>query len=96
MASPLVVEARRRLRAFVRREASLTDLYRWLAEQVVATSAEASDAELRETLGHTILYLYEYQDGYRTREEIRAYIARLIGESPLVEADHGSRAPAAG
>lgn len=63
---------------FARRESTLTELYDWLMQHVVASGAERHDAALRAILGHTILYLYEYQDGYRTRESIRAYAAQLV------------------
>ena len=77
MPSKLHAAARRRLAAFVQRESSLTELYNWLTEHIVATGAEVQDTALRDALGHTILYLYEYQGGHRTSEEIREYVAGL-------------------
>ena len=84
MPSSLAVAVRERLSAFAWQEASLTELYDWLMDHVVSTGAEQLDAELRAVLGHTILYLYEYQDHYRSREEIRSYVAGLL--APVVEA----------
>lgn len=77
MPNTLHAEARRQLEAFVQRESSLTELYNWLTEHIVATGAEVEDPALRDALGHTILYLYEYQDGHRISEDIREYVAGL-------------------
>ncbi len=78
MPTILADQARTQLQAFVRRDLTLPGLYDWLVDHVIATEDMDRDPAVKAVIGNTILYLYEYQAGHRTREDIRKYVAGLL------------------
>ena len=84
MSTILAEYARRKLAEYLSGDVSLADLYDWLVDHVIASERAQRDPDVRAVIGNTILYLYEYQAGHRTRDEIRRYVAARL-EAPAVQ-----------
>lgn len=76
-------QVRAKLAQFAAAGIPLDDLHWWLVENVIAAQADVDDPAVRAALGKTMLYIYEYQFGHRTQEDIRRYVADLLAPATI-------------
>jgi len=77
MATQLELDVRTKLAKFLAKEISLSVLHDWLCP-IVWDIRKEDDPEASELVYSIELYIAEYSSGYRTKDDLRAELGRLL------------------